>query len=162
MMQKKSFKFQVFILAMFLIFFFIFFAYTTSIYRNYKIETKIQGFEDEIDNTEEIVNSHPSELLYRQSSAFKDRFYKENLNVLKPGEISIVLPGSDQKVEQGPVQLMTEELSPDSVLNKPNYQQWKAYFFGPTLSVQMPKEKSLPLPIFEPEEDIIINEPLEG
>ena len=46
-------------------------------------------------------------------------------------------------VEIGPVKLMTERLTPSSVLNMPNRKQWWEYFFGQTLSVRAPEEKKV-------------------
>lgn len=142
-MQRKSFTFQLLIMGGFFFFFYMFFALATSIYRDYKLETEIETFEDVINNLAERANQKPEDLKYLQSDEYKDRYAKENLNLLNPGEKLIILPDPDQRVEQGPVVLMTEALSPDSVLNKPNHQQWWEYFFGATLSVTpLPKGSS--------------------
>ena len=145
----------------FFFFFYMFFALATSIYRDYKLETEIATFEDAINDLADRANQKPFDLKYLQSDEYKDRYAKENLNLLNPGEKLIILPDPEQNVEQGPVQLMTEVLSPDSVLNKPNNQQWWAYFFGQTLSVE-PTTKNIPSRFFEPEEETPVGAPTEG
>jgi len=161
MMQKKSFTFQLLIMGGFFFFFYMFFALATSIYRDYKLETEIETFEDEINRLADRANQKPSDLKYLQSDEYKDRYAKENLNLLNPGEKLIILPDPDQVVEQGPVELMTDILSPDSVLNKPNNKQWWEYFFGQTLSVTAPST-SVPDRFFETEEEEPAGEPAEG
>ena len=151
MMQRKSFTFQLLIMGGFFFIFYMFFVLATSIYRDYKLETEIETFEDEINDLAERANKKPSDLKYLQSDEYKDRYAKENLGLLNPGEKLIILPDPDQKVEQGPVELMTDILSPDSVLNQPNNRQWWEYFFGQTLSVTT-TPKSVPDRFFETEE----------
>ena len=144
----------------FFFFFYMFFALATSIYRDYKLETDIETFQDEINDLADRANQKPEDLKYLQSDEYKDRYAKENLNLLNPGEKIIILPDPDQRVEQGPVVLMTEALSPDSVLNKANNQQWWEYFFGQTLSVA--PAKNAPNRFFETEEETPEGEPAEG
>jgi|GEM_PF-419638 len=149
MIQRKSFTFQLLIMGGFFFFFYMFFSLATSIYRDYKLETEITSFEDEINDLADKAGQKPSDLKYLQSNEYKDRYAKENLGLLNPGEKIIILPDPEQKVEQGPVELMTDILSPDSVLNKPNNNQWWEYFFGQTLSVAPIKNKT-PSRFFQP------------
>jgi cell division protein FtsB len=149
MIQRKSFTFQLLIMGGFFFFFYMFFSLATSIYRDYKLETEITGFKEEINNLADKAEQKPSDVKYLQSAEYKDRYAKENLDLLNPGEKLIILPDPDQVVEQGPVELMTEILSPDSVLNQPNHRQWWEYFFGQTLSVA-PVTNKVPTRFFEP------------
>ncbi len=161
MMQKKSFTFQLLIMGGFFFFFYMFFALATSIYRDYKLETEIETFEDEINNLADRANQKPSDLKYLQSDEYKDRYAKENLNLLNPGEKLIILPDPDHNVKRGPVELMTDILSPNSVLNKPNNTQWWEYFFGQTLSVTA-TSKSIPDRFFEHKEVEPVDEPVDS
>ena len=152
MLQRKSFTFQLFVIGGFFFFFYMFFALATSIYRDYKLETEMELFEAEINDLADLANQKPGDLKYLQSDEYKDRYAKENLNLLNPGEKLLILPREDQVVKQGPVTLMTELLSPNSVLNKPHQVQWWEYFFGRTLSVQAPKPVVIPpvnVPVIE-------------
>ena len=161
MMQRKSFTFQLLIMGGFFFFFYMFFSLATSIYRDYKLETEIEVFKGEIEGLAGRVNQKPSDLKYLQSDQYKDRYAKENLGLLNPGEKLIILPDPDQKVEQGPVELMTEKLSPDSVLNMPNNRQWWEYFLGNTLSVKT-APIIIPERFFEIEEPEPVGEPAES
>ena len=161
MMQRKSFTFQLLIMGGFFFFFYMFFSLATSIYRDYKLETEIEVFEGEIDNLASQANQKPSDLKYLQSDEYKDRYAKENLGLLNPGEKLIILPDPDRNVEQGPVELMTDILSPDSVLNQPNNRQWWEYFFGQTLSVNK-APKSIPSRFFDIEQPLPVGLPEEG
>ena len=166
MNRPKSFTFQLFVMGGFLFFFYMFFALATSIYRDYKLETEIEGFEADINHLAEMASQKPGDLQYLQSDQYKDRYAKESLNLLNPGEKLIILPSDDQHVEQGPVELMTEVLSPNSVLNKPNPRQWWEYFFGNTLTVDRNAPTKLPSKFFEEgqpdESDDVLVEPTEG
>ena len=161
MMQRKSFTFQLLIMGGFFFFFYMFFSLATSIYRDYKLETEIETFSGEIDSLAERANQKPSDLKYLQSDQYKDRYAKENLGLLNPGEKLIILPSPDRNVEQGPVELMTEKLSPDSVLNQPNDRQWWEYFFGQTLSVASPSG-AIPDRFFVPETTEPVGEPADS
>lgn len=161
MMQRKSFTFQLLIMGGFFFFIYMFFSLAVSIYHDYKLETEIESFEGEIDNLADRANQKPSDLKYLQSDEYKDRYAKENLGLLNPGEKLIILPDPDQNVEQGPVELMTDILSPDSVLNKPNNRQWWEYFFGNTLSVNT-EPKTIPDRFFETEEKDPVGLPVES
>ena len=152
-MQRRPFTFQLFVMGGFFFFFYMFFELSTSIYRDYKLESEIEQFELTIEELADRAGQKPSDLKYLQSDQYKHRYAKENLNLLNLGEKLIILPSSNQVVEQGPVELMTDILSPNSVLNKPNHEQWWDYFFGPTLTVEAPKENLIPPQFFEERED---------
>ncbi len=152
MPKRKSFTFQLFVMGGFLFFFYMFFALATSIYKDYQLETEIDDFEAEINNLAQMANQKPRDLKYLQSDQYKDRYAKESLNLLNPGEKLIILPREERHVEQGPVELMTEILSPDSILNQPHSKQWKEYFFGDTLSVSAPKSSPPVEPFFDENE----------
>ena len=151
MMERKSFTFQLLIMGGFFFFFYMFFSLATSIYKDYKLETEITSFKEKISDLAQRAGQKPEDLKYLQSDEYKDRYAKENLNLLNPGEKLIVLPDPEQNVEQGPVELMTDILSPDSVLNKPNHRQWWEYFFGQTLSVS-PTTDKVPTRFFKPDD----------
>jgi len=136
MAKQKSFTFQLFVLAGFLFFFYMFFALASSIYKDYKLERDINDFESEIKELAVLANQKPKELQYLDSDQYKDLYAKETLNLLNSGERLIVVPEEEHNIETGPVDLLTDELSPDSVLNQSNPVQWREYFFGRTLSVE--------------------------
>ena len=79
----------------------------------------------------------PEDVKYFASEEYKDRYAKESLNLLNPGEKLIIIPEQQRVVEQGPVEFATDKFDPASVLGKTKPTQWWEYFFGQTLSVKV-------------------------
>ena len=122
----------------------MFFALATSIYRDYKLESEIQKFEADINKLADLANAKPEDVEYFASIEYKDKYAKENFNLLNPGEKLIIIPEEDRVVEMGEVRLMTDEHGLSAVLSKSNRVQWREYFFGKTLSVKVPEKKIEP------------------
>lgn len=114
-------------------FFYVFFALAAQIYKDYKIQNHITEFESRIDELAAIAKQKPSDILYFSSVEYKDRYAKENLNLLNPGERLIVIPQEDQNVVVGAQE--KPALASRDVLAFSNPVQWWEYFFGDTLSV---------------------------
>lgn len=165
MPKSKSFTFQLIVLGGFIFFFYMFFALATSIYRDYKLESEIQKFEAEINNLADNAYQKPEDVDFFASIEYKDRYAKESLGLLNPGEKLIIIPEEERIIEVGPVELMTEKVIPLSVLSMNNSRQWWEYFFGQTLSVKAP-EKVIQEDPFNPESilegDGEEGEPLDG
>ncbi len=140
----------------------MFFALASSIYQNYKLESEINEFQEKVDALSDLVEKRPAYLDYVLSDEYKDLHAKETQNLIKPGEQLIIVPDAEENVEKGPVDLMTDELSPESIINQPNSTQWWEYFFGNTLSFTLPdtepenensEEEINPEAIVQPEEN---------
>lgn len=138
MTRSKSFVLQLTIVGGFLVFFYMFFALATSLYRDYRLERNIQKFEDEINRLADIAQQKPRDVDYYQSKEYKDKYAKENLNLLNPGEKLIIIPRADKVVKS---EVIPDRFDRSDVFSLPNHNQWWEYFFGRTLSVQAPKEK---------------------
>jgi len=158
MFKSKSLTFQMLVLGGFVFFFYMFFALTTSIYRDYKLESGIEKFKQDIDNLAVDARQKPEDVKYFQSEQYKDRYAKESLNLLNPGEKLIIIPEEQRVVEQGPVQFATDKFNPLSVLGKNKPTQWWDYFFGQTLSVKVPPEKQKPVEENLPVEPVKMND----
>ena len=143
MSKNKPFVLQLVIVGGFLIFLYIFFALATSIYRDYKLEVNIQQFEDAIARLAEMADQKPKDIKYYQSEQYKDKYAKENLNLLNPGERLIIIPQEEKIVKS--VSVIDRFDYPADVLELPNRNQWREYFFGRTLSLQPPEEESEPV-----------------
>jgi len=139
MSRNKPFTLQLIIVGGFLVFLYIFFALTTSIYRDYKLEVNIEKFEDEINNLATLAEQKPKDVGYYESEEFKDKYAKESLNLLNPGEKLIIIPQEEQIVKS---EVVIDRFSNTDVLKLPNRNQWWEYFFGRTLSVKAEKEKT--------------------
>jgi len=157
MARNKSFTFQLMVIGGFVFFFYMFFALATSIYRDYKLESEIQRFEQDINKLADLAQQKPEDVDYFASEEYKDRYAKENLNLLNPGEKLIIIPEEERVVEQGPVELMTDKFDPLSIVGKTNATQWREYFFGKTLSIKVPEPMVNPI-----EESIEDSVELEG
>ena len=150
MIRNKSFTFQMLVIGGFIFFFYMFFALAVAIYRDYRFEYEKQHFEADINELDYMLQQKPEDVAYFNSIQYRDRYAKENLNLLNPGEKLIIIPEEDLIIKKGPVELMTDKFDPISIMNKSNLTQWKEYFFGQTLSV-----KPARMPIREPLEDLL-------
>lgn len=145
MKRNNTFTFQMIVIGGFIFFFYMFFALATSIYRDYKLESEIQKFEADIDNLADMAHMKPEDVEYFASIEYKDRYAKENLNLLNPGEKLIIIPEENLVITKGEVKLMSDKHGLSAVLGKTNPVQWREYFFGKTLSVKVPES------VIEPE-----------
>ena len=132
MAQSLNLKTQLIIIGSLLMFFYVFFAFATSIYRDYKLESHIQTFEQDIEKLETLVYKKPSEIQYFESFQFKDKYAKENLNLINPGEKLIIIPQDDQIVRS---EIASDRYYSNDILQKPVQEQWWEYFFGQTLTL---------------------------
>lgn len=123
-----------------MVFIYIFFALATSIYRDYRLQTNIEDFQGQIDSLAQLADQKPKDVKYYQSVEYKDRYAKENLNLLNPGEKLIIIPEEEQVVKS---EVVVERYDYSNVLKLPNRNQWWEYFFGHTLSVQTPEKKTI-------------------
>jgi cell division protein FtsB len=135
MTRQKPFTSQLIVIGGFLVFLYIFFALATSIYRDYKLERNIGDFQNEINKLAELAKQKPSDVKYYETSQYKDRYAKENLGLINLGEKVIIIPKEEPKTAVAPEALPT----PNLVLLRPIHEQWWEYFFGDTLTVEIPK-----------------------
>ena len=141
MRKNKPFTFQFIVLGGFIFFFYMFFALATSIYRDYNLESEIERFESEVNRLAEMAQKKPDDVAYYASREYKDRYAKESLNLLNPGEKLIIIPEENHIIEQGPATLKDDTFDHAQLLNKSNPIQWREYFFGRTLSVKSKEKK---------------------
>jgi cell division protein FtsB len=134
MSKNKPFVLQLVIVGGFLVFIYIFFALATSIYRDYKLEVNIEQFENEIERLADLAQQKPKDIEYYQSNEYKDRYAKESLNLLNPGERLIIIPQEDQIVKS---EVVVDRFYHTQVLELPYRNQWWEYFFGRTLSLEI-------------------------
>jgi cell division protein FtsB len=157
MSRNKPFVLQLIIVGGFLVFIYIFFALATSIYRDYKLEVNIEKFEDEIRELAEKAHQKPEDVKYFESEQYVDKYAKENMNLLNPGEKLIIIPQEEQVVRYE--EIIVNPLDHKRVLKLPIRNQWWEYFFGSTLSLEVKPEPE-ELPPEEPIEEISEEEPV--
>ena len=137
MSKNKPFVIQLVIVGGFLIFIYIFFALAASVYKDYKLELNIEKFENAIENLAEMASQKPKDVKYYQSEEYKDKYAKESLNLLNPGEKLIIIPNEEKIVKS---EVIVESFYHENVLKLPNRNQWWEYFVGRTLSVEIKQE----------------------
>lgn len=142
MSKSKSFLTQLVIVGGFLVFLYIFFALATSVYKDYKLDLNVGKFKEEIDLLAEKARQKPKGVLFYQSAQYKDRYAKENLNLLNPGERLIIIPQEERIVKSE--QVIVDRADYATILKLPNRNQWWEYFFGQTLALKAP-ENPIPL-----------------
>ncbi len=143
MPQPKPFTAQLIIIGGFLVFFYIFFALATQIYKDYKLQKHIEDFQSGIDELAQLAQQKPEDVAYFSSPEYKDRYAKENLNLLDPGEKLIVIPQGEQNIVKGSSRTLAAKTTRDILLlSKPT--QWWEYFFGQTLSLGNPSPEPIP------------------
>jgi len=135
MNREKPFILQFVIVGGALIFLYIFFALATSIYRDYKLDLNIQSFSDEINKLAALADEKPKDVQYYESDQYKDRYAKESLNLLDPGEKVIIIPQEEQVVKS---EVVADTRDNTEVLKLPIRNQWWEYYFGNTLSLEAP------------------------
>lgn len=153
MAKNTTFPFHLTILGGFIFFFYMFVALTTSIYRDYKLESEIQKFEQEINDLADLAYQKPNDVEYYSSPEYKDRYAKESLNLLNSGEKLIIIPEETRRIKVGPALLFSDKIASSNVLSLNNNKQWWEYFFGQTLSVKAPSKKKV---INEPDLDLTV------
>lgn len=150
-MKPISFSSQLIIVGGFLIFIFLFFSLTKSVYEDYRLEQDFQSFEDAVNELEALAKRKPSDVAYFNSKQYRDRYAKENLNRINSGERVIIIPKEEQVVK---TEANGNRWSRGELLKRSNPEQWWEYFFGQTLSIQSensgfeflkPEEQEIPL-----------------
>lgn len=136
MFEQKSFTFRLVVLLGFFYVFYMFFVLATSVYQNYRFRSEVKSIEKEVADLRQTHKASPQDIAYFNSPQFKTLYAKESLGRYIPGEKILALKASSPLVKQGEAQLLTDNLSPSSVLQRPYPTQWKEYFFGQTLSLR--------------------------
>jgi len=159
-MNTRPFVIQLVIVGGFLVFLYILFAFTTSMYKDYKLDLNISDFQAEIDELAEKARQKPLNVAFYESLQYKDRYAKENLNLLNPGEHLIIIPTEERIVKTEKIEL--DKTNIEALLKLPIRHQWWEYFFGQTLSVTGPKPITPSTPIIEPTTEPETGAPAEG
>lgn len=113
---------------------FMAFGLTLSFYRNILFEETLRGLEQRNRDIAGQIDSQYAELEYVHSDQFKDKFAKENLNRMNPGEKVLLLT----HIPQDPLVPHKEDASDrerrdaaylEFLQQMPVIEQWKLYLF---------------------------------
>jgi len=105
-----------------LVFLMIFFI-SLSFYRNQQINAQIHNFEQENARLQTDLKKFDDEYQYFSSPNYQDKYAKEMLNKLNPGEKVIVITDPDLKAMKVSA-FLENAVSPSKA-----YKVWKNYFF---------------------------------
>lgn len=113
---------------------FMAFGLALSFYRNILFEETLNSLEDENGVIASQIEQGYRDLEYYRSEQFRDKYAKENLNRLNPGEKVIVITTPPPKAP-GVQNLMTDseqkEVAYDELLRQmPVFEHWKLYLFN--------------------------------
>lgn len=81
------------IIAEFILVAYLLFSLVSSVYRSYQFDLYIKKFEADNARIEELHHKLLEDFEYYTSEAYQEKYAKENLNLTKPGEEVIIVPG---------------------------------------------------------------------
>lgn len=130
MSKRNNIQIQTVIVIGFGIIIYMLFHLAISVYDDYQVNLRIQKFEEENERIAADNLNKKEEYAYFNSELFKDKYAKENLNRLQPGEKMIILPEKTENVFLGDNVLEEKEEKVGRIMLLSNREQWKEYFFG--------------------------------
>lgn len=126
---------------------FMAFGLALSFYRNILFEEKLQALEEENRELAEEIRKSRRDLEYYTSSQYKDKYAKENLGLLGPGEKLLIIAKEDE-----PRDLSGEELSErerreveyrELLRQMPILEHWKLFLFERAKLKELRKEMGM-------------------
>lgn len=103
------------------------FLITTSIYKDYKNEQQILAIKMENEDLHQENIQKKDDLLYFRSEQFKDKYAKQNLGKINPGEKVIVFAEEKENIFFQDASNKKFERDPATL---PQLEQWYQYFLG--------------------------------
>ncbi len=130
MRKRNNLQIQTIIIIGFVIIGYMLFNLAISVYNDYQVNLRLERYLEENENIAADNLSKQEEYAYFNSDLFKDKYAKENLNKLQPGEKMIVLPEKTESIfEENPI-MNEKENKIERIMLLSNREQWKEYFFG--------------------------------
>ena len=115
---------------------FMAFGLAISFYRNLLFDESLRVLNEQNSALSDSITDRKRTLLYYQSDQFKDKFAKENLNKVHPGEHVLILYHDPTTFFEDTLQkdVFTEQKKvnfENELRQLPVYMHWKLYFFYP-------------------------------
>lgn len=130
MHKKNNLQIQTIIIIGFVVIAYMLFNLAISVYNDYQVNLRLNSYIEENDRIASDNLNKQDEYAYFNSDLFKDKYAKENLNRLQPGEKVIVLPEKTENLFLENSVLEKKEEKIGKVILLSNREQWKKYFFG--------------------------------
>ena len=113
---------------------FMAFGLALSFYRNVLFEQTLAGIEAQNDALRETIRASHRELQYFESAQFKDKYAKENLGLIRPGETVLIITQKPEdtvlltQIQEEPTE--QQEAAYEEILRQmPVIEHWKLYLF---------------------------------
>lgn len=117
---------KIFILGGFILIFYMLYALTVEIYKNYQIDQHIENFEKENQALELQNVQNVEDLQYYTSDAYIEKMAKQNFGLMNPGEKVIILT---QGAQQNGQQNTDISGNPSEIQYLSNPKKWWRFFF---------------------------------
>lgn len=108
---------------------YLLYTLTLSVYKSYQIELHIKSYENEIASLEKENRIKNDEYEYSTSESYVEKFAKENLGLVNPGEEVIVIPKSDAGRTGMIGNLNVKDDNDENVKMLSNPEKWWIFFF---------------------------------
>jgi len=113
---------------------FMSFGLALSYYRNVLFDRTLEGIEEQNDEIKEIISDSNKDLEYFSSSQYKDKYAKENLGLINPGEKVLIIKGQNEaRLDNEVLSKAQEEQREVAFLEllrqMPVVEHWKLYLF---------------------------------
>ena len=113
---------------------FMAFGLALSYYRNILFDTHLQEIGKQNDDLEQHIGKEQGDLDYYRSAQYKDKYAKETLGKLNPGEKILIITQKtpSMNIDEGPGFTPSEQQQAayeETLRNMPVYQHWELYLF---------------------------------
>jgi cell division protein FtsB len=112
---------------------FMAFGLTISVYRMAVFDNSVEQIRLQNEDIKERIALKKSSVEYYRSTQFKDKFAKENLQLVSPGEYLIIIqnPDEDTAIQNSPVDTTAgSSLFKQQLRQIPVYRHWQMYLFN--------------------------------
>ena len=116
---------------------FMAFGLALSYYRNALFETTLLNISQQNQDLRERIDEGYRELEYYRSTQYKDKYAKENLSKINPGEQVLIITQETARAAIAESSSLQEKIEINAVAyeellrNMPTIEHWRLYFFHP-------------------------------
>lgn len=119
---------------------FMAFGLALSFYKNVLFEQTLTGIAQSNDNLRIQIEEGRKDLEYFRSAQFKDKYAKENLNRMNPGEKVLIIHEADVSPDTGSPELIEERREAaylEMLRQMPVIEHWQLYLFHRTRAEEL-------------------------
>jgi cell division protein FtsL len=99
--------------------------------QGYQMRQEARGIQQRIDQLKQENRQLSQELDYLHSDAYIEKVAREELGLVRPGDVAVIIVSPDEKRDQLPVPTATPSPTPEpDRVGVPNWQRWLSLFTG--------------------------------